>query len=137
NSLHRLLAHYYKRRLSWFGQKLGYTIPINTCGHGLSLPHVGTIVINGKARIGNNCRIHVCVNIGASGGDKSAPVIGNGVYIAPGVKIYGDISIADGIAIGANAVVNKSFTQPNVTIAGLPAKVVGEGGAIAAGWNPS
>jgi serine O-acetyltransferase len=79
----------------------------------------------------------VCVNIGASGGRSEAPQIGDNVYIAPGAKIYGDITIADGIAIGANAVVNDSFLEPNVTIAGVPAKKIGDGGSRAAGWLPS
>jgi serine O-acetyltransferase len=68
--------------------------------------------------------LHVCVNIGASGGNLEAPQIGDNVYIAPGAKIFGDIQIADNIAIGANGVVNKSFTTPNVTIAGVPARVI-------------
>jgi serine O-acetyltransferase len=76
------------------------------------------------------------VNIGASGGKKDAPIIGDNVYIAPGVKIYGGIEIAEGIAIGANSVVNKSFTEPNITIAGVPAKKIADGGAAAAGWSP-
>lgn len=38
--------------------------------------------------------------------------------------IYGDITIADGCYIGANAVVNKSVTEPNSVIVGAPAKVV-------------
>ena len=38
--------------------------------------------------------------------------------------IIGGVQIADDIKIGANAVVNRSFTEPGVTIAGVPAKVV-------------
>ncbi len=132
----KALAILYRRRLAWYGCKLGYTIPINVCGPGLSLPHVGTIVINGKARIGMHCRIHVCVNIGASGGVDAAPVVGDGVYIAPGAKLFGDIMIADRVAIGANAVVNRSFQEAGVTVGGVPAKVLGDGGAVSAGWCP-
>ena len=66
------------------------------------------------------------VNIGANGGSSKAPQIGNNVYIGPGAVIYGDISIADGCYIGANAVVNKSFVEPNSIIAGVPAKVIGQ-----------
>jgi serine O-acetyltransferase len=79
---------------------------------------VEQIVINDASIIGVNCRIHTCVNIGSTSGQKEAPIIGNNVYIAPGVKIFGGIHIADNIAIGANAVVNKSFLEPNITIAG-------------------
>lgn len=82
--------------------------------------HRGTIVVNDKAQIGANCRLHVCVNIGEHRG--CAPRIGDNVYIGPGAKIFGDIEIADNIQIGANAVVNKSFTTPGISIGGVPAK---------------
>lgn len=104
--------------------KLGFSIPINVFGPGLSIVHYGTIVINRASNIGSNCRIHACVNIGASGGEKKAPQLGDNIYIAPGAKIYGDIRIANNIAIGANAVVNKSFEEDGILIAGNPAKKI-------------
>ncbi|MHC5182920.1 MAG: serine O-acetyltransferase [Planctomycetota bacterium] len=120
-----LVAYWRFRRLSY---KLGFLIAPNVFGPGLAIVHRGTIVVNANTRIGANCRIHVCVNIGASGGSPKAPRIGNNVYIAPGAKIFGDIEIADGIAIGANAVVNKSFSEPNITIGGIPAKKISDKG---------
>ena len=66
----------------------------------MSLAHRGTIVINPKVKIGKNCRIHICVNIGDYNG--GAPVIGNNVYIGPGAKLFGDIEIADGVKIKVN-----------------------------------
>lgn len=105
----------------------GFEIPINVFGKGLSIAHKGTIVINGSTRIGENCRLHVCVNIGTIPGCSGvAPVLGDNVYIAPGVKIYGKVQIASGIMIGANSVVNKSFTEENITIAGSPAKKISD-----------
>lgn len=101
--------------------KLGFSIPINTFGYGLSIAHYGTIVINHKVRIGNNCRIHCCVNIG--GTKDEVPTIGNNCYIGPGVKIFGKINVGDNVKIGANSVVNKSFND-NCTIAGSPAKII-------------
>ena len=106
--------------------KLGFSIPPNTLGPGVKLAHRGTIVINSAARIGADCTIHVCVNIGATGGSIKAPVVGNGVYIGPGVKMFGDIVIADKVTIGANAVVNKSIDQIGATAVGIPAKIVSE-----------
>lgn len=106
--------------------RLGFTIPINVFGPGLSIVHYGTIIINNAVKVGSNCRIHACVNIGASGGEKHAPQIGDNVYIAPGAKIYGNIKIANNTAIGANALVNKSFAKENTIIAGIPAKAIGE-----------
>lgn len=117
-------------RVKKYGWKLGYSIPINVFGKGLSIAHVGTIVVNAAAKVGDYCRIHACVNIGtAAGGNSKSPTLGNRIYIGPGAKIFGGIFIADGIAIGANAVVNKSFEEPNVTIAGVPAKVVSHKGS--------
>lgn len=117
-----LIIKYKFKRLSL---KLGFSIPINVFGPGLSIVHYGTIVINRNSKVGSNCRIHACVNIGASGGESGAPKIGDNVYIAPGAKIYGHISIANNIAIGANAVVNKSCEEENVALAGVPAKPIG------------
>lgn len=114
-----LLAKYRFRKIS---VKLGYSIPVNVLGPGVSLPHRGNIIINPQTRIGENCRIHVGVNIGAH--HDKAPRIGNNVYIGPGAIIFGDIEIADNVSIGANATVNKSFTEPNVVVAGTPAKIV-------------
>ena len=124
------LVLYAKLRHRMFGNKCGFSVPLNTCGKGLNLAHSGTVVINAGAKIGDYCRIHVDVNIGTAAGHGTlAPKIGNGVYIAPGAKLFGDIEIADGIAIGANAVVNKSFTTPNITIGGVPAKQISDKGA--------
>ncbi len=112
--------------------KYGFNIPLNCFGPGLSIAHRGTIVVNNGAKIGSNCRIHVNVIIGTEAGySDRAPTIGNNVYIGPGAKIFGPIFIADGIAIGANSVVNKSFEEPNITIAGVPAKKVSNKGSSA------
>lgn len=60
----------------------GFEIPLNVFGKGLSIAHRGTIVVNGSASVGENCRIHTCVNIGiAPGFNGLAPAIGNDVYI--------------------------------------------------------
>lgn len=122
----KILFNYYKLKLRKLSLKLGFSIPINVFGPGLSIVHYGTIVINSAVKVGANCRIHACVNIGASNGEKEAPQIGNNVYIGPGAKIYGNINIANNTAIGANAVVNKSFEAENSTIAGVPARVIGK-----------
>jgi serine O-acetyltransferase len=119
--------------------KLGFTIPLNIFGPGLSIAHRGTIVINGATRVGANCRIHVCVNIGtAAGYSNKAPTIGDNCYIGPGAKLFGPIILGDNIAIGANAVVNKSYPEGNVILGGVPAKVIAEGNSLSLliqGWN--
>ena len=106
--------------------KLGFTIPENTFGKGLNIHHYGCIVVNDNARIGENCNIQQGVNIGQNYGSENVPTIGNDVYIGPGAKIFGKVTIADGCVIGANAVVCKDFLEPNKIIIGVPAKQVGD-----------
>lgn len=113
-----------KKKFENLSVKLGFTIAINVFGPGLAIVHFGSIVVSRHAKIGANCRINVGANIGASNGDTKAPQIGNNVYIGPGAKLYGGITIADNCAIGANSVVNKSFDNPNMMIAGMPAKEI-------------
>lgn len=112
---------YYKWRL-----KLGFSIPLNVFGPGLSIAHYGTIVVNGNARVGKNCRIQESTTIGATNGSKDAPTIGDNVFIGSGARIIGNIKIANNIAIGANAVVIKNFEEDGITIAGVPAKKVSD-----------
>ncbi|GGD10054.1 serine O-acetyltransferase [Hyunsoonleella pacifica] len=126
NGLNKLYYIFLKYRFRKISLKLGFSIPINVFGPGLSIVHYGTIVINSASKIGKNCRIHACTNIGASGGKPEAPHIGDNVYIGPGAKIYGNIKIADNIAISANAVVNRSFEKKSILIAGNPAKEIKE-----------
>lgn len=125
SGINKLYYFYLRLKFRRISIKLNFTIPINVFGPGLCIVHYGTIVINKNARIGKNCRIHACTNIGASGGEKEAPKLGDNVYIAPGAKIYGNITIPNNTAIGANAVVNKTFKEENMVLAGIPAKVIG------------
>ena len=122
----RILCQYWSWRHHYLGLKLGFTIPCNVFGAGLNIHHYGCIVVNAHARVGENCCIQQGVNIGRSYNSDIAPVIGNNVYLGPGVKIFGGCSLADGIAVGANSVVTKSFEEPNMTIAGVPAKYIGQ-----------
>lgn len=131
SKLHLLPYLYYLLRYRRMAVKLGYSIPYFAFGKGLALPHYGTIIINYACRFGENCKVHACVNIGATGGSKKAPQIGNNVYIGPGVQIVGDISIADGVCIGAGSVVVKSITEPNTTWAGCPAKKISDHSSVA------
>ena len=126
----KLIGYYLKFRRHYLGLKCGFVITENVFGKGLSIAHTGTIVVNGATRVGDYCRLHVGVNIGTAAGFSSkCPTIGNRVYIGPGAKLFGDIEIADGIAIGANAVVNRSCMKPDVTIGGVPASIISEKGS--------
>lgn len=122
----KLIAMWYKVRFLRRSVKLGFGIPLNVFGPGLSIAHYGALVVNSKAKIGCNCRIHAMVVIGATDGDPGAPVIGDNVYIGSGAKIIGNIHIADNVAIGANAVVVKSIEEPGTTWAGVPARKISD-----------
>jgi serine O-acetyltransferase len=122
--INKVIYLYLRFKYKNLSVKLGFTIPENVFGPGLAIIHYGTIVVNHNAKVGANCRIHADTNIGASGGSNKAPQIGDNVYIAPGVKIIGDIKIPNNTAIGANSVVTKSFTEENMVIAGVPAKII-------------
>ena len=102
------------------GTRLGFTI-----GPGLHIVHYGTIVVHPDARVGKNCRLHPSTSIGDFNG---VPRLGDNVYIGPGAKIYGPVTLGDNVAVGANAVVNKSFGS-NVTLGGVPARIIAEKGA--------
>lgn len=106
--------------------KYGFSIPLNVFGPGLSIAHFGSIVVNGNAKVGENCRIQDSVTIGETNGESDAPVIRNNVFIGSGARIIGKVNIASDIAIGANAVVVKDFNKSGITIGGVPAKKISD-----------
>ena len=112
--------------------RLGFSIPKNVFGAGLCIVHYGTIVISSKAKVGENCRIHPSTSIGDYDG---APTIGNNVYIGPGAKLFGKIAIGNNVAIGANAVVNSNIPD-NVTVGGIPAKIISNKSSLENGVYP-
>lgn len=130
NPLNRLRLKYFQIRKHGMGLKLGLFVPPNVFGPGLRINHFGNIVVNTSARVGMWCDIHQGVNIGnnpSSDGRLLVPTIGDNVWIGPGAKVFGGISVGSGVAIGANAVVNKSVGD-NVTVAGIPSKIVSDEG---------
>lgn len=128
NIIDKVLLQIYRFKLHKLSTKLNFYIKPNVFKEGLSIAHIGPVIVNDYAKIGKNCRIHVGVNIGAKINEPTlAPIIGDNVYIGPGAKIYGNIVIGNNVAIGANAVVNKNVPD-NVTVAGVPAKVVSNKG---------
>lgn len=111
--------------------KYGFDIPYDTqIGKGLLIFHISCIVINGRAKIGENFTISHGVTIGEikTGKNKGVPIIGNNVYCAPGSKVVGGIILEDNITIAANSVVTKSFTSDSI-IAGIPGIKISDKGA--------
>jgi serine O-acetyltransferase len=115
-----------------FSQLLyGISIPHTTqIGKGLFLSHNGPIIINPKSIIGNNCNIGpmVVIGTGKKNGFWGVPKIGDQVWIGPGAKIFGDITIGNNVAIGANAVVNSDIPD-NAVVGGIPAKIINYNGS--------
>ena len=128
NTKKRILSVIYRFRLSKIQNKYALHIPINCCDKGLKIMHLGPILVNGNAKIGKDCSMHINTCIVAGGTDNSAPVLKDGVVIGCGAVILGGITIANNIAIGANAVVNKNFEEEDIAIAGVPAKKISDNG---------
>lgn len=91
-------------------------IPINVFGKGLVIWHLQRIIVNGNAKVGDYCSISSGVVI-AQAHDK-CPIIGNYVELMIDSKVLGDISIADHVRIGADALVLKTIAESDTTWGG-------------------
>lgn len=103
--------------------------PGATIGRGIMVDHATGLVIGETARVGDDVSILHAVTLGGTGkedGDRH-PKIGSGVLIGAGAKILGNISIGNCARIAAGSVVLKDVPA-KTTVAGVPAKVVGEAG---------
>ena len=93
-------------------------------GPGLCIGHFGSIIVSDRAVIGAGCTLSHEVTIGQDVNPPfGVPTVGRGVYFAPGAKVFGDITIGDHVAIGANAVVRDSLPDRAIAV-GIPARVV-------------
>lgn len=123
--LNILRSLYYERKYNILSQKSNISIR-GKFGKNLKVRHEN-IIINKYAELGDNVILHGNNCIGnRNNGTKDCPKIGNNVDIGYGVSIIGGITIADDIIIGANSLVNKSFLEKGIIIAGTPAKKIGE-----------
>ena len=103
--------------------------PAAKIGSGIMIDHAHNIVIGETAVIGDHVSMLHAVTLGGTGKSKGNrhPKIGNGVLIGAGAKILGNISIGNCSRIAAGSVVLKSV-PPCKTVAGVPAKEVGDAG---------
>ena len=116
----------YRIVIRYLSYKFGFQIPVNTSiGKGLYIGHFGTIVINEKAILGENCNIAHNTTIGrASRGElKGSPVIGDHVWIGTGAVIVGNIQIGSNVLIAPNSYLNFDVPDDSIVI-GNPAKIV-------------
>lgn len=103
--------------------------PAAQIGKGVFLDHATGLVVGETAVIGDNVSILHGVTLGGTGkeGADRHPKIRSGVLIGAGAKILGNIEIGSCSRIAAGSVVLKPV-PPNATVAGVPARVVGEAG---------
>lgn len=126
------LAHYLQMRMSEV-----FTVDIHPAariGKGIMIDHAHGIVIGETAVVGDDVSMLHSVTLGGTGkedGDRH-PKIGSGVLIGAGAKILGNISVGSCSRIAAGSVV-LADVPPRKTVAGVPARVVGDAGCT----NPS
>lgn len=99
-------------------------------GKGLRIEHIGGIVINPDAELGENITLLNGVLIGAQnrGRKKGFPVIGNYVWIGTNAIIVGKIHIGNNVLIAPGAYVN--FDVPdNSIVLGNPGKIIANSNA--------
>lgn len=103
--------------------------PAVSMGKGIMLDHGTGLVIGETAVVGDNVSMLQNVTLGGTGkADQDRhPKIGNGVLIGAGATVLGNIRVGDCSRIGAGSVVLKEV-PPRTTVAGVPAKVIGEAG---------
>ena len=133
NSGHKIRGFLYRMRLGYFQNKYSLHIPLNVCAKGLYIVHVGPIIINSMATVGEDCVLHINTGIVAGGSNDGVPTIGKGVVLGIGSIVLGDVHVSDYVAIGANAVVNKDVLESDVAVAGVPAKKISNNGRKT--WN--
>lgn len=98
---------------------------------GVKINH-GKCVVSKASIIGEDSILLSDVTIGGIGGLRDydgAPKLGKRVMVCSGAKIIGPVSIADGVVVGANAVVVKDIVESNITVAGIPAKKISDSGS--------
>jgi serine O-acetyltransferase len=103
--------------------------PAARIGRGIFLDHATGLVVGETAVIDNDVSMLHNVTLGGTGkeiGDRH-PKIRSGVMIGAGAKILGNIEIGHCARIAAGSVVINAVPA-HTTVAGVPAKVVGEAG---------
>ncbi|MEM8728390.1 MAG: serine O-acetyltransferase [Pseudomonadota bacterium] len=121
------LAYFIQMRVSEL-----YNIDIHPAAHvgkGIMIDHAHSIVIGETAVVGDNVSMLHGVTLGGTGkedGDRH-PKIGNGVLIGAGASVLGNISVGHCSRVAAGSVVLRDV-PPCKTVAGVPAKIVGEAG---------
>ncbi len=103
--------------------------PAARIGKGIMIDHAHSIVIGETAVVGDNVSMLHSVTLGGTGKEEEDrhPKIGDGVLIGAGAKVLGNIKVGHCSRIAAGSVVLEEV-PPCKTVAGVPAKIVGEAG---------
>lgn len=103
--------------------------PAARIGRGIMVDHAHSIVIGETAIVGDNVSMLHSVTLGGTGKehDDRHPKIENGVLIGAGAKVLGNITVGHCSRIAAGSVVLQAV-PPMKTVAGVPARIVGEAG---------
>jgi len=123
----REMAYFIQMRVS---EVFGLDIhPNAVIGQGIMIDHAHSIVIGETAVVGDNVSMLHSVTLGGTGKDDGDrhPKIGNGVLIGAGAKVLGNIEVGYCTRIAAGSVV-LADVPPCKTVAGVPARIVGEAG---------
>lgn len=132
--IHRLAHWFYCRRLytvarliSHMGRLLtGIEIhPGARLGRRVFIDHGMGTVIGETAEVGDDVTLYQGVTLGGTGKEKGKrhPTVEDGVMIAAGAKVLGNIRVGAGSKIGAGAVVIRPV-PPGCTVVGVPGRVV-------------
>ena len=124
---HKDLAYFFQMRVS---EIFGVDIhPAAKIGRGIMIDHAHSIVIGETAVVGDNVSMLHSVTLGGTGKEEEDrhPKIGNGVLIGAGAKVLGNIRVGHCSRIAAGSVVLQDVPECK-TVAGIPAKIVGEAG---------
>ena len=123
----RDLAYFFQMRAS---EVFGVDIhPAARMGRGIMIDHAHSIVIGETAVVGDNVSMLHSVTLGGTGKEEEDrhPKIGDGVLIGAGAKVLGNIKIGNCSRIAAGSVVLEEVPACK-TVAGVPARIVGEAG---------
>jgi len=103
--------------------------PAAVIGKGIFLDHATGLVVGETAVIEDDVSMLHSVTLGGTGkqGGDRHPKIRKGVLLGAGAKILGNIEVGQCSRVAAGSVVLASVPR-NKTVAGVPAKVVGEAG---------
>ncbi|MFY0621288.1 MAG: serine O-acetyltransferase [Pelagimonas sp.] len=121
------LSYFFQMRSS---EVFGIDIhPAARIGRGIMIDHAHSIVIGETAVVGDNVSMLHSVTLGGTGKEEEDrhPKIGDGVLIGAGAKVLGNIKVGNCSRVAAGSVVLNEV-PPCKTVAGVPARIVGEAG---------